>query len=290
MHDAFKIWDLAAEPLEVTERRIHDGVSGADALLERGRRYVGHLADFFPWAVPPPGAVAMEIGSGVGWVMQAALERFVPRYLIGLDVAASMAAKARARLTRDGVADPRLSFLLYDGMSVPLRDGSVDYVYSVASLQHVPRVHVYNLLLEIARVLSPSGFCALHLLSAAFIKRSHVPFAEEIGNQLRGSATHWHHFYTFDELFYVLVDGVQARQIEIVDGEASIWVSFGKSGPAFRRAELPGELHLQRTRNDPGRTTLSPDLPPEPIAGNRSALGRAVRAVMAVARRHSGGR
>ncbi len=286
MHDAFKVWDLAAEPLEDTERRIHDGASGGGALLERGRRYVGHLAEFFPWAVPAPGAVAMEIGSGVGWVMQAAMERFAPRCLIGLDVAASMAAKARARLARDGAADPRLSFLLYDGMSIPVRDDSVDYVYSVASLQHVPRVHVYNLLLEIARVLAPSGFCSLHLLSAAFIKKSHVPFADEIANQLHGRLTHWHHFYTFDELFYVLADGVRARQIEIVDGEASIWVSFGKSGPSFRRAELSGEAHLESIRSELQRGAPAHEPLPESPGG--WWLGRVLRTAVATVRRGRG--
>jgi SAM-dependent methyltransferase len=201
--------------------------------------------------MPKPGAVVLEIGGGLGYVMEAAVKRCAPRRVIGLDVAPSMIEKAKARLARDGVADARLEFLLYDGVTIPLPDDSVDYVYSVATLQHVPKVYVYNLFLEIKRVLSPGGFCAIHLLSCNNI-RGHsrlVPFAKAIGSQLRGEDTHWHHFYAFDELLCVLADGVEARQIDIVDGEVSIWVSYAKAGAAFRRPELPQQLHLARVRS-----------------------------------------
>ena len=46
---------------------------------------------------------------------------------------------------------------------------------------------------------------------------------------------YWHHFYAFDELLTVLAYGVEAKQIEIVDGAVSIWVSYAKTGPAFHR-------------------------------------------------------
>ena len=245
MHAAFKAWDRASEPLEITELRIHDGVQ-ARGLRERGQWYIKTLDQLFPWASPQPGAVALEIGSGLGYVMQATMERFAPRRLIGLDVAPSMIEKAKARLLRDGVTDARLEFMLYDGVTIPLADDSIDYVYSVASLQHVPKVYVYNLLLEIRRILSPHGYCCLHLLSCNNI-RGHsklVPFAQEIRSQLLGEDTHWHHFYAFDELLAVLADGVEAKQIEIVDGEVSIWASFAKTGDTFRRPDLPNESHL----------------------------------------------
>jgi len=244
MHAAFKAWDRASEPLEVTELRIHDGAQ-TKGLRERGHWYVRTLRQIFPWASPEPGAVVLEIGSGLAYVMEAALAQLDPQRVIGLDVAPSMIEKAKARLLRDGVADPRLEFLLYDGIKIPLPDESVDYVYSVASLQHVPKVYVYNLLLEIKRILAPSGYCCIHLLSCNNIREHSklVPFAQEISSQLHGEDTHWHHFYAFDELFCVLADGVEAKQIEIIDGEVSIWASFAKTGERFRRAELPHETH-----------------------------------------------
>jgi phytanoyl-CoA hydroxylase len=247
MHAAFKAWDRASEPLETTELRIHDGAP-LEGLPKRAHWYLNTLRHLFPWSTPPPGAVVLDIGSGLGYVMEAALEQYEPRRLIGLDVASSMIDKAKARLQRDSVTDPRLEFLIYDGVTIPLPDDSVDYVYSVAALQHVPKVYVYNLFLEIKRILSPTGFCAIHLLSCNNIREHSrfVPFAQEIGNQLRGEDTHWHHFYAFDELLCVLADGVEAKQIEVVDGEVSIWASYAKTGPTFHRPDLPMEAHLAR--------------------------------------------
>ncbi|HEV3241021.1 MAG TPA: phytanoyl-CoA dioxygenase family protein [Casimicrobiaceae bacterium] len=264
MHAAFQAWDRASEPLETTELRIHDGAP-LEGLPKRAQWYIGTLQQLFPWATPTPGATVMEIGSGLGYVMEAALARYQPRRVIGLDVAPSMLEKARARLQRDGVTDPRLEFLLYDGITVPLADNSVDYVYSVAALQHVPKTYVYNLFLEIKRILSPSGFCGIHLLSCNNIGEHSrlVPFAQEIGNQLRGEDTHWHHFYAFDELLRVLADGVEAKQIDIVDGDVSIWASFAKTGPTFHRPDLPTEAHIPRAHERH-----------EAAAGARSLRGR----------------
>ena len=276
MHDAFKAWDRSDEPLEATELRIHDGTPLAD-LRRRADWYLSTLQQLFPWAMPKAGAVVMEIGSGLGYVIEAALERFAPRRIVGLDIAPSMIEKAKARLRRDGVDDPRLEFLLYDGVRIPLPDGSVDYIYSVASLQHVPKVYVYNLFLEIKRILSPGGFCALHLLSCNNI-REHgrlVPFAQEIGSQLRGEDTHWHHFYAFDELLCVLADGVEAKQIDIVDGEVSIWVSFGIHGPTFRRPDLPSETHLSGLRK--GRALSRVSRFTRPVRGLQLSLATGLR-------------
>ena len=248
MHDAFKTWDRRDEPLEATEMRIHDRVA-REGLRERGRRYLARLRDHFPWSVPEPGKIVMEIGSGMGYPMEAALEAFDPRCVIGLDVARSMIAKAQTRFVRDEVRDRRLSFLLYDGMTIPLRDRSVDFVYSVAALQHVPKVYVYNLLFEILRVLSPSGWCAIHLLSFGTIQQEWFSFAKEVANQLAGTEAHWHHFYAFDELLHVLGAGVGAKQIEIIENEdATIWVCFTRNGDTFRRGELPAETHASRIR------------------------------------------
>jgi ubiquinone/menaquinone biosynthesis C-methylase UbiE len=247
MHDAFKAWDNVSEPLDDTEMRIHDGAA-RDQLAQRANRYLSDLRGMFPYTIPARGGVVMEVGSGLGWIMQAALAQLEPRSIIGLDVAPSMIAKARIRLRRDRVDDGRLGFLLYDGVTIPVRDDSVDYVYSVAALQHVPKIYVYNLLLEIKRILSPRGFCVIHLLAFSHIRNNYPVFAEEIRHQIKGDPVHWHHFYAFDELLYVLADGVGASQIDIVDGDMSICCAFGKTGPAFHRPELPGEAHLAVVR------------------------------------------
>lgn len=243
MHDAFRAWDAAPESVEDTEMRIHDGYE-RDQLLVRGHRYLGDLRRLFPHAVPPRDGVILEIGSGLGYVMQAALAEYAPRAVIGLDVAPSMARKARVRLARDAALDPRLSFLVYDGRTIPLADESLDFIYSVAALQHVPKAHVYNLFMEMTRLLKPNAVCHLHLLAFSHIRANYPPFAQEIANQLEGRAVHWHHFYSFDELVYVLADGVGARRIDIADGPLAICVTFGKTGPTFHRPELAAQTHL----------------------------------------------
>src|ERR1700690_3830 len=101
MHAAFKAWDRASESLETTELRIHDGTP-LKGLRERADWYLNTLRQIFPWSVPKQDAVLMEVGSGLGYLMQAAAEKYGPRRVIGLDVAPSMIAKAKARLERDG--------------------------------------------------------------------------------------------------------------------------------------------------------------------------------------------
>ena len=290
MHAAFKAWDRASEPLETTESRIHDGAP-LEELPKRAQWYLNTLQQLFPWTTPQPEKVVLDVGSGVGYVMEAALQQYEPSRMIGLDVAPSMIEKARARLQRDRVTDPRLEFLLYDGVTIPLPDNSVDYAYSVAALQHVPKVYVYNLFLEIKRILSPTGFCAIHLLSCNNIREHSrsVPFAQEIGSQLRGDDTHWHHFYSFDELLCVLADGVKAKQIDIVDGEVSIWATFAKTGPTYHRPDLPEEAHLPRVHERVGGAGSAQSHPSRlvrlPVATwQRLSFGRVLRAAKRIVR------
>src|SRR4051794_33214898 len=102
MHTAFKIWDQAEESLESVEARIHDGVP-LDKLHDRANGYLNTMYTLFPQAAPKHGDVALEVGPGVGYIMQAVMNRFGPAEIIGLDVAPAMVAHAQARLKRDRV-------------------------------------------------------------------------------------------------------------------------------------------------------------------------------------------
>ncbi len=44
----------------------------------------------------------LEVGSGLGYIMEAAVKILNPSRIVGLDVAANMIGKARERLARDG--------------------------------------------------------------------------------------------------------------------------------------------------------------------------------------------
>lgn len=204
---AAQTWDRI-ESLEDTNSRIHDGAAGEAALQERADRYVASLLfGSFPGAAPQTGADILEIGSGVGWIMQAmngylTARGRAPRLIVGLDIAANMLAKARARL---GDRRP-FEFLHYDGITVPLADDSLDLIYSVAALQHVPRPYVFNLFIEAHRLLRRGASAVMHFMSTDCLPGMEplIAWRDEIRNQITGAESHWHHYYTRQELESVL--------------------------------------------------------------------------------------
>lgn len=252
MHTAFKTWDAKEESLQSIERRIHDGVAD-EQLHARAQGYVTHLMQNFPWSVPKPGAHILEVGSGVGYIMEAMARQFNPARITGLDVALHMIEHAKRRLARDGIQDNRFGFVHYDGIHVPLPDSSLDYIYSVACLQHIPKPFVYNLFHELHRLVKPRGFVALHFLSftALPIQIQSEPFSREVERQLHNREGHWHHFYSFDELFHVLSDGVGVDLLDIQDdGEGAIWTCFSKGADRkYYQDDLPAGLSAARYRN-----------------------------------------
>jgi hypothetical protein len=197
--NAFKAWDTQSESLEQVEARIHDGAARGD-LLPRARGYINVMFDQFGDIVNGLGEKpsVLEIGPGVGYLLQAFHERRPDAELHGLDVSPEMIGSARARLARDGL-EGLAEFHHYDGADVPLADRRFDLVYSCATLQHIPKPYVYFLLTEIQRI---SRCCILH-----FIHWDHLdaqeqvfPFRNEVRAQIRGEVTHWHHFYDETEL------------------------------------------------------------------------------------------
>ena len=77
LHVAFEIWNDKRESLESVEARIHDGVP-IDRLHDRAHGYLNTIYTLFPYAAPKSSDVAMEIGPGVGYIMQAVMSRFAP--------------------------------------------------------------------------------------------------------------------------------------------------------------------------------------------------------------------
>lgn len=204
---AAQTWDRT-ESLEETNRRIHDGVAGDKALMARAYGYVENLLfGNFPQTIPSTAAEILEIGSGVGWIMQAmngylSQRGVLPKRIVGLDIAPAMSAKAQQRLGNK----PPYAYQVYDGTTIPIEDRTFDLIYSVACLQHVPRPYVFNLFFEIRRILKSRGYAVLHFLSTDLLPRQElvVPWRTEIDMQIKGREGHWHHFYTRNELADVL--------------------------------------------------------------------------------------
>ena len=223
MHTAFETWNQKREPLESVEARIHDHVP-LDKLHDRAHGYVNTMIAFFPQAMPRRTDVVLEIGPGVGYIMQAIVNRLVPAKIIGLDVAPAMIEHAKARLVRDNVDATNWSFEQYDGITMPFEDHSIDFIYSVACLQHIPKAHVYNLFSEMLRVLK-DGYVCIHLLAFSFLPKQTKPFAEEVADQLNGRTHHWLHYYAKDELIHVLA-ALGAADVNVTEHDGSLWAIF----------------------------------------------------------------
>lgn len=181
-------WDDPNENIEATNARIHDGVP-IDKLEDRADSYIQTIFGLFPYIQLPQQPTCLEIGSGTGYIMEAldrelTRQRKSPLWIGGLDIAKNMLAKAKARLGKKKL----FKFFLYDGMSVPLPEESVDFIYSVAALQHVPKPYVYNPFFEMLRIVKQEGFVAIHLLSFKHlaVQEQFFPWREEIKQQITG--------------------------------------------------------------------------------------------------------
>jgi ubiquinone/menaquinone biosynthesis C-methylase UbiE len=220
---AAKVWNNPSESLDSVNRRIHDGAP-LEALAARGQWYVDQIFGLFPYAHLKDGASVMEIGSGVGYIMEAMDKGARARgitlgKIMGLDVAEHMLERAMSRLS----GNPIFSFIHYDGLHVPLPDRSLDLIYSVGSLQHVPKPYVYNLFFEIRRLLKSDGHAVIQLLGFKLLPKQEklLPWRDEIHRQIYRIEGHWHHFYSAEELQHIL-HASEFKHIDIRDGE-SIW-------------------------------------------------------------------
>jgi ubiquinone/menaquinone biosynthesis C-methylase UbiE len=226
------------EDLESLELRIHDGVP-LEQLHQRADRYRSQMFErFFPNAAPKGGDRVLEVGSGVGWIMQAMIEAYpAVSDVVGLDIAENMIRKAKERWT-----DPRARWELYDGFHFPFPDGYFQVAYSCAALQHVEKHHAFFVFKEIHRVLAPGGHAVLHLMPTQMLARVPTPFEEECRNHVENrSDVHWHHYYSFDELIEIFgnVIGVDDLDIQLDDHRISLYVHFSKgSGRRLLRNEL----------------------------------------------------
>jgi ubiquinone/menaquinone biosynthesis C-methylase UbiE len=229
---AARAWDVSNETLRDVNLRIHDAIPEA-LLEERADGNVTRLVSTFP-EVRLTGGRFLEIGSGTGYIMEAlhryAARRGIKAEITGLDISESMIAKAVERLgSKVGKYD--FSFVSYDGLNVPFENNQFDFIYSVATLQHIPKAHVYNLMFEIKRILKPDGFAVLSFLPFSLIPRQekHWPWEREIAQQVgRIPSGHWHFFYSEEELNYVLRDGTGFSHVHI-DNRFGLWVCLGKT-------------------------------------------------------------
>jgi hypothetical protein len=80
------------------------------------------------------------------------------------------------------------------------------------------------------RIIKPEGHVAFHVLSFSHlpVQEQYIRFRDESLKQIRGEKGHWHHFYSPEELFYVLGTGYRVRLLDI--RSTGLWASHSKIG------------------------------------------------------------
>lgn len=238
-HPQIRLWRQEAD-LDTLQRTLHDDVPpDPKSLMQRARSYRDTLfRDLYPDAAPAAGSRVLEIGPGVGWIMQAMVEGFPKiKDITGLDVSPIVAREARRRW-----AEPRVLHTAYDGLHFPFADGTFDTIYSCAAIQHIEKHWAFFTLSEIHRTLRPGGHAVLHVMSVHHIPNAGTPFPEEALRhvQMRDDSW-WMHYYAYDELFVLLseVIGVSDLDIKPMHGVGTFCVHFSKgSQNRFLRPEV----------------------------------------------------
>jgi len=95
----------------------------------------------------------LDVGCGVG-AMASHLLDTVDSYF-GVDVASAAVAQAQR-------AHPRGTFAAYDGRRLPHDDDSMDAVFAVCVMHHVPPEHWPEFVAEMRRVVKPGGVVAVY--------------------------------------------------------------------------------------------------------------------------------
>jgi SAM-dependent methyltransferase len=110
------------------------------------------------YGIDPREKSALDFGCGLGRFTRTLASRFAT--CTGVDVADEMVARA-TELHRGQAGNA--TFLASDGVSLPLPDASVDFVFSYEVFQHFPSRAVSEQgLAHVARVLRPDGLAVIH--------------------------------------------------------------------------------------------------------------------------------
>lgn len=220
-----KVWQRE-DPLYILNHRLHDGVK-PDQLAKRAEdRVERFFVRHFPNAIPTQNAKVLELGSGVGWIMQAFLQQFpCTTSITGLDISANCIQKARKRWL-----DNRANFVLYNGISIPFADNSFHNIYSVSCLQHIEKHAAFLILTDLYRVLQPGGHATLHFLDISHITHARHGYFTYCKDYLAGRENmHRLYFYTAEELQVLLQTVIGVQAFSIIREGTSLLVYFSKS-------------------------------------------------------------
>lgn len=112
----------------------------------------------------PPNNVdtVVDLGCGTGFFTNALLERFPTAQVCGVDIAKGMLDFAKTQFAQSA------HWVCADAESLPLRDDSIDLIFSNLAIQWCE--HIDQLLSEIKRALKPGGAALLSTLGSSTLK------------------------------------------------------------------------------------------------------------------------
>lgn len=119
--------------------------------------------------------VVLDLGAGTGRVTRELKRRYRGALVVALDVAPGMLREARRHLS----AWRRFERLCADAQRLPLKDASVDLVFSSLMLQWCEPLD--EALAEVRRVLRPGGFFAFSTLGPDTLKELRAAWAQTDG-------------------------------------------------------------------------------------------------------------
>jgi SAM-dependent methyltransferase len=96
----------------------------------------------------PHNIKVLDVGSGIGLMDSMLVDKF--RNLSGVDIEQDIIDKAAER-------NPGVNYMLYDGYSLPCPDNSMNLVFAVNVLHHVPPADWNNFVREMFRVTGTGG-------------------------------------------------------------------------------------------------------------------------------------
>jgi SAM-dependent methyltransferase len=147
------LWAVLSDPAR------RNGKWDLQEFLETGREHGAVIRRMVEGAGLSLGERVLDFGCGVGRLSNALAEPGPS--VVGVDIAASMIERARQIVRHP----ERISYVHYDGRSLPFPDDSFDSAVSLMVLQHARPVVQLGCLLELQRVVRPGGVLLLQIPS-----------------------------------------------------------------------------------------------------------------------------
>src|SRR6516225_2852499 len=187
--------------LRASFERASAGYEAAAALQARVAAELLERLELFRFAP----SVVLDLGSGTGGVTRELKRRYPRACVIALDLAPGMLREAR----RHQRPWRRFARVCGDALHLPIRDGSLDLIFSNLMLQWCEPLAAA--LTEVRRVLKPSGFFAFSTFGADTLYELRSAWAQADGYN------HVNHFSDMHELGNLLLHTGLAEPVLDVD-------------------------------------------------------------------------